>query len=82
MGAETSDGRVELHVRDNGGGFPHDFLARAFDRFTRVDSARGGSGTGLGLAIVRTIAESHGGSAHAANGDPTGADTWVSLPRP
>ena len=78
--ALTIDGRIELHVSDNGRGFPRDFLARAFDRFTRASSARGGSGSGLGLSIVRTIAESHQGSAHAANMDSAGADTWVSLP--
>jgi signal transduction histidine kinase len=77
------DGRVELHVRDNGSGFPPEFLARAFDRFARVDAARGGgAGSGLGLSIVKTIAESHGGSAHVANRDPIGADSWVSLPAP
>ncbi|MFL5962689.1 MAG: sensor histidine kinase [Gaiellaceae bacterium] len=73
-------GRVELHVSDNGAGFPHDFLAHAFDRFTRADSARAGNGSGLGLSIVRTIAESHRGTAHAANSTPEGADAWVSLP--
>src|SRR5439155_6503392 len=79
--AAQSDGRIELHVRDNGSGFPTEFLARAFDRFARVDTARGGgAGSGLGLSIVKTIAESHDGSAHVANAHPIGADTWVSLP--
>src|SRR5262245_38754747 len=71
---------VELHVRDNGSGFPEALRVRAFDRFTRGDPARGGTGSGLGLAIVRMIAEAHGGGAEAAN-DVKGADVWVSVPR-
>ncbi|MGI8623024.1 MAG: ATP-binding protein, partial [Solirubrobacteraceae bacterium] len=35
---------------------------------------------GLGLAIVRTIAELHGGNAHAENRPGGGADVWISLP--
>ena len=69
----------ELHVTDDGPGFPPGFLDRAFERFSRADAARGRSGAGLGLAIVRTIAEAHGGPAHAANRAP-GADVWLSLP--
>jgi len=75
------DERVELHVRDDGTGVPHDFLPRAFDRFSRYDAARRGGGAGLGLAIVETIAESHGGDAHLENAGDAGADAWVSIPR-
>jgi two-component system OmpR family sensor kinase len=74
-----ASGRTELHVTDDGPGFPDAFIGRAFDRFSRADTARASAGSGLGLAIVRTIAEAHGGSAHAANG-PNGADVWLSLP--
>ncbi|HEY7196970.1 MAG TPA: ATP-binding protein [Gaiellaceae bacterium] len=80
LDARSSNGDVELHVRDNGAGFPEDFLGRAFERFSRADGARGRSGAGLGLAIVRTIAEAHGGTAHAVNVAPRGADAWLSLP--
>ena len=31
--------------------------------------------------IVRAIAEAHGGTAHAANKEPKGADVWLSVPR-
>jgi two-component system OmpR family sensor kinase len=74
------DGRVELHVKDEGAGFPQGFIADAFEPFSRTDSSRSSQGAGLGLAIVDVIARAHGGSAHAANLDP-GADVWLALPR-
>ena len=78
--ARRVDGQVELHIRDEGTGFPPGFAARAFDRFSRADEARPRSGSGLGLAIVRTIAVAHGGS--AAVSDDGAADAWISLPAP
>ena len=75
------DGIVELHVRDEGGGFPADFIGEAFTRFARPDQARSRAGSGLGLSIVRTIAEAHGGSARAANLAGGGTDVWLALPR-
>jgi two-component system, OmpR family, sensor kinase len=80
LSARAQDGRVELHVRDRGRGFPEAFLPRAFERFTRADEARTRGGTGLGLAIAAAIARAHGGSAHAENATP-GADVWLALPR-
>jgi heavy metal sensor kinase len=78
--AEAGDGAVELHVRDAGEGFPPDFLASAFERFTRGDPARSRGGTGLGLAIVEAIARAHGAAAGARNRPPGGADVWIRLP--
>ena len=78
--AVRAEGAVELHVEDEGTGFPPQFLPRAFDRFTRPQRGREGSGAGLGLAIVKTIAEAHGGTAHAANRSGGGADVWLELP--
>jgi signal transduction histidine kinase len=81
LSAIVSDGRVELHVRDEGPGFPPQFLAEAFDRFTRADHARARGGSGLGLSIVREIARAHGGVARAANHADGGADVALDLPR-
>jgi len=80
LAAEEHDARVELHVTDEGPGFPPEFLPRAFERFSRPDEARGQGGTGLGLAIVEAVASAHGGTAHAANRDGRGADVWLALP--
>ncbi len=79
--ATGRDGRVELHVTDEGTGFPDEFLAHAFERFTRADAARTRGGSGLGLAVVQSIALAHGGSAAAAVRRGGGADVWISLPR-
>jgi two-component system OmpR family sensor kinase len=70
---------VELHVADEGPGFPPGFAARAFDRFSRADEARSPGGAGLGLAIVEVIARTHGGRAAVANRDGHGADAWITL---
>jgi two-component system OmpR family sensor kinase len=78
-GREAGAG-VELHVQDEGEGFPPAFLERAFEPFARSDPARSSRGAGLGLAIVDVIARAHGGSAHAAN-LAGGADVWLVLPR-
>jgi heavy metal sensor kinase len=70
---------LELHVSDEGGGFPPDFLPRAFERFSRGDGSRDGAGTGLGLAIVAAIADAHGGRATTSNAPNGGADVALLL---
>ena len=77
--AHRRNGRVELHVLDEGAGFPDGFLDQAFERFSRADPASP-DGSGLGLAIVETIARAHGGEAHAVNRPEGGADVWLALP--
>jgi heavy metal sensor kinase len=79
--SSRSAGRlVELHVTDEGDGFPDELLGRAFERFSRGDPARSGEGTGLGLAIVAAIAAAHGGRAGVSNRAEGGADVWIALP--
>ena len=81
LAAEARGGVVELHVRDEGAGFPGDFQARAFDRFSRADEARSRGGSGLGLSIVDLVARAHGGGTGLRNGPAGGADVWLSLPQ-
>lgn len=78
--ARTAGGALELSVADQGAGFPAEFRARAFERFSRADSGRTTPGTGLGLAIVKVIAEAHGGTVAAADAAPHGAVVTVVVP--
>jgi two-component system, OmpR family, sensor kinase len=79
LSAHRATEAVEIHVVDDGAGFPPQFLDHAFERFSRAPGAREG-GSGLGLAIVATVAAAHGGSAHAANRPAGGADAWLVIP--
>ncbi len=79
LGTRARNDSAELHVLDEGEGFPAAFVDRAFERFSRVDG-RAGEGSGLGLAIVETIAHAHGGRASATTRADGGADVWLSLP--
>jgi heavy metal sensor kinase len=82
VGWRVNAERVELWVRDSGAGIAAEHLPRVFDRFYRVDEARGraAGGTGLGLAIARWIAEAHGGTLTAASKVGEGAMFTLTLP--
>lgn len=67
---------VLLSVRDNGGGFPPQILARAFEPYVTTKAR----GTGLGLAIVKKIIDEHHGEIHIANRAPRGAEVTIRLP--
>jgi len=67
---------VLLSVRDNGGGFPPQILARAFEPYVTTKAR----GTGLGLAIVKKIIDEHHGEIRIANRAPRGAEVTIRLP--
>jgi heavy metal sensor kinase len=79
---DTAGELVQIVVADTGIGIPDEHLPRVFDRFYRVDSARGmePDGAGLGLAISRAIAEAHGGSIGIASAGRQGTSVTVRLP--
>jgi heavy metal sensor kinase len=82
VSASQHGDRLELHVTDEGAGFPAGFAPNAFERFSRANQSRSTGGAGLGLAIVAAVALAHGGTATAANAPGGGADVSIRLPNP
>jgi two-component system OmpR family sensor kinase len=74
------NGVLELHVADDGPGFPPEFVPRAFERFTRAELSRGSAGAGLGLSIVAAVAVAHGGTTSVSNPQGGGADVCIRIP--
>ena len=79
----TADGKaVEVAVRDTGTGIPAEELPHLFERFHRVEGARGRSieGSGIGLALVQELVRLHGGTISAASEVGVGSTFTVRLP--
>jgi len=74
--------RAIIIVEDDGEGIPVGERDRVFERFVRLDEARGrdAGGTGLGLAIVRELVAAHGGVVSVDSSPLGGARFTVSLP--
>ncbi len=82
VSASAANGRATVCVDDDGPGVPPAERERIFERFHRVDSARGreSGGSGLGLAISREIVEAHGGRIWVENSALGGARAAFELP--
>jgi two-component system phosphate regulon sensor histidine kinase PhoR len=80
IGATPADGKIKVSIADTGSGIPQEDLPRIFERFYKVDRARGKSGTGLGLAIARHVVEAHGGRIWAESVEGKGATFYFTLP--
>jgi signal transduction histidine kinase len=77
------EGWAVLTVRDDGPGVPESERERIFERFVRLDEARGrgAGGFGLGLAIVSDLSRHYGGSIGVRDADPgSGAEFVLRLP--
>jgi PAS domain S-box-containing protein len=73
---------VEVSVSDTGTGIQPEELPRIFERFHRVQGARGRSieGTGIGLALVQELVKLHGGTVRAESTPGQGTTFTVRLP--
>ncbi|MDI1428000.1 ATP-binding protein [Polyangium sorediatum] len=73
---------VKLSVRDTGTGIAEEELPRLFERFHRVQRARGRTfeGSGIGLALVRELVGFHKGTVSVKSTVGQGSTFTVSLP--
>ncbi len=79
----TADGRAaELSVRDTGTGIAAAELPRLFERFHRIEGARGRTieGSGIGLALVQELVRLHGGRIDVASVPGRGSTFSVRIP--
>ena len=76
-------GKAVLTFRNAGPHIPPEKLERMFERFFRLDAARGTrtGNAGLGLAIAREIVEAHGGTI-TARSEGEQVEFTVTLPAP
>jgi signal transduction histidine kinase len=76
------DRAVRLTVHDTGIGIPAAETEKLFDRFHRVDGARGRSfeGSGIGLALVRELVKLHHGDIVVESEPGRGTAFHVTLP--
>jgi signal transduction histidine kinase len=77
-----SGSAARLMVRDTGTGIPRHEMPRLFERFHRVDGARGRThdGTGIGLALVQELVKLHGGSIFVESELGSGSTFSVYIP--
>jgi signal transduction histidine kinase len=75
----TRGRHVELTVTDTGNGIAPEHLPHIFERFYRVEEARGeeGQGNGLGLSIAKGLVEAQGG--HIGMTSKVGQGTRVTI---
>ncbi|CAN5388370.1 hypothetical protein BH10PSE6_BH10PSE6_07370 [soil metagenome] len=78
----ADDSAAELVVRDTGTGIPAAELPHLFERFHRVEGARGRSieGSGIGLALVQELVKVHGGTISVESTVGQGSSFTVRLP--
>ena len=67
----SGDGVYQISISNTGPMIPSEIKEKIFERFYRVDSARGPgkSGFGLGLSLARVIALAHGGQLNLSSSE-------------
>ncbi|MBD2439225.1 ATP-binding protein [Nostoc sp. FACHB-110] len=74
--------QAQLIVQDTGIGIPAAELPQLFERFHRVEGARGRTqeGTGIGLALVQELVRLHGGQVQVESIEGAGTTFSITIP--
>jgi signal transduction histidine kinase/DNA-binding response OmpR family regulator len=74
--------RAQLAVADTGTGIAPSQLPRLFERFHRIEGAKGRNfeGSGIGLALVKELVEAHAGTIRADSVEGRGTTFFVEVP--
>jgi signal transduction histidine kinase/FixJ family two-component response regulator len=82
VGVTPDQTGAQLVVRDTGTGIPAGELPRLFERFHRIEGARGRSfeGSGIGLALVNELVKLHGGGIAVDSEVGEGTAFTIALP--
>ena len=83
LSCQDEQTKIHILVRDTGIGIAESYLARIFERFYRVDTARSRElgGTGLGLAIVKHLVQAMHGTIQATSQVGKGTSFSIRLPK-
>lgn len=82
VGPAADGTAAEIRVTDTGIGVAEDELPRLFERFHRVEGAKGRTfeGSGIGLALVQELIRLHGGTITATSQPGIGTSFLIRLP--
>jgi len=72
------DGKIEIHVKDNGVGIPQKIVDKIFQPFFTTKPT--GQGTGLGLSLSYDIIKAHGGEIKVETKEGEGSEFIIQLP--
>jgi len=71
------DGKVEIHMEDNGNGIPQKIVDKIFQPFFTTKPT--GQGTGLGLSLSYDIIKAHGGEIKVVTQEGEGSEFIIKL---
>ena len=80
---DENPSEIQISVKDNGTGIPHDKQKDLFKKFYQVDTTltRERGGSGLGLAICKGIVDNHGGKISVESEEGKGAKFTFTIPK-
>ena len=80
LSSESFGNYVQISVKDDGTGIPHEYQSKIFDKFVQIKSEKALGGSGLGLTICKEITHAHGGTIWVESVPGEGSSFSFTLP--